>query len=313
MITPPDNAISMNPLAVGPASNATSRQSPRAGSTTVGGHPQLNPRSSPGVSSGYIDNIPHAPGSTACLCSSCHLKTRLFPRTQHGRILLPDPSKHDSMTHFMTAMGPPRSHVPNATAAIAMPSIVSEERGEPIPRPAQLNKEAASAGWNQLSGMHFLCSRYAKDVYWMVLGHQGPDVASIRDEWTRPSLPPLRDFGVPGEVISFALSELLSSRSLHEAFGMDSIIFQHSIPRIARSQRNRSLTTQRNSHSTTSISIRSRSDIQLEGMQGPLKVRNRMALTSQVGNGISRSMLYADQSVPSLSSGMISSRFYSTS
>jgi len=145
----------------------------------------------------------------------------------------------------------------------------------------------------------------------MVLGRQGPGVASIRDEWTRPSFPPLRDFGVPGEVISFALSELLSSRSLHEAFGMDSIIFQHSIPRIAHSQRNRSLTTQRNSHSTTSISIRSRSDIQLEGMQGPLKVLNRMALTSQVGNGISRSMLYADQSVPSLSSGMISSRFYS--
>lgn len=143
----------------------------------------------------------------------------------------------------------------------------------------------------------------------MVLGRQGPGIASIRDEWTH--LPPLRDFGVPGEVISFALSELLTSRSLWNA---DSIIFrvQHPIPRIARSQRNRRLTTQRNGHSTTSISIRPQSDIQLEGTQGPLKGRNRMALTSRVGHGISRSMLYADQSVPSLS-GMISSCFYSTS
>lgn len=157
----------MNPLPVGPASNATSHHSPRAGSTTVRGHIQLNPRSSPGVSSEYVDNIPHnVPGSTACLCSSCHLRMRLFPRTQHGRILLPDPSKHDSMTDFMTGMGPLRSHVPSATAAIAVPSIINEEQGEPIPRPAQrLDQEAASTGWNQLSGMHFLCSCFAKDVY----------------------------------------------------------------------------------------------------------------------------------------------------
>ncbi|KIM36667.1 hypothetical protein M413DRAFT_449015 [Hebeloma cylindrosporum] len=198
--------MNTNPPPVGPASDAVSRRPTRARrSATVAGHPQHHPPTSPGVAP-YIENTSHITGP-GCLCSSCHLKPRLFPRDHHGRILLPkisDPSKPDSTTRFLTSMGPPRSRAPSAAAAIATaPSVLSramyEERGGSRPRPTQLDRgEGTSTGLSRLSG---------------------PGVpAGMRDDWTR--LPPLlRDFEVP-----------------------DPIFTQHATPRISHSQRNRSLT-----------------------------------------------------------------------
>jgi hypothetical protein len=121
--------MNTNPPPVGPASGAVSRRPTRARrSATVVGHPPHHPTTSSGVGTEYIDNTPHVSGSATCLCSSCHLKTRLFPRTQNGRIVLPDPSKPDSTTRFMTSMGPPRSRARSATTAIAtVPSVLSRE------------------------------------------------------------------------------------------------------------------------------------------------------------------------------------------
>lgn len=124
-----DDAMNTNPPPVGPASGAVSRRPTWARrNATVAGHPQHHPTTSSGVSAEYIDNTAHVAGSATCLCSSCHLKMGLFPRTQHGRILLPDPSKPDSTTRFLTSLGPPRSRAASAAAAIAtVPSVLSRE------------------------------------------------------------------------------------------------------------------------------------------------------------------------------------------
>ena len=122
--------MNTNPPPVGPASGAVSRRPTRVHrSATVAGRPQHHPTSY-GVGTEYIDNTLHVAGSAACLCSSCHLKTRFFPRTQNGRIVLPDPSKPDSTTRFLTSTGPLRSRAPSAAAAIAtitVPSVLSRE------------------------------------------------------------------------------------------------------------------------------------------------------------------------------------------
>ena len=43
---------------------------------------------------------PHLAGNEACLCSLCHIKDRFFPRSQDGRIVLPQPtmSIHSHLT-----------------------------------------------------------------------------------------------------------------------------------------------------------------------------------------------------------------------
>jgi len=35
--------------------------------------------------------VEHTPGPGQCFCSTCHLKTRVFPRRQDGKIVLPSP------------------------------------------------------------------------------------------------------------------------------------------------------------------------------------------------------------------------------
>ncbi|KAF8906831.1 hypothetical protein CPB84DRAFT_367705 [Gymnopilus junonius] len=40
----------------------------------------------------------HIPGSASCLCPSCHLRTRYFPRRRDGRIVLPSPTATPTAT-----------------------------------------------------------------------------------------------------------------------------------------------------------------------------------------------------------------------
>jgi hypothetical protein len=66
---------------------------------------------------------PHLAGNGAtCLCSSCHLKDRFFPRSQDGRVLLPHPS---FFIHSARLLRPTATITRTSAAPLATPGLVT--------------------------------------------------------------------------------------------------------------------------------------------------------------------------------------------
>ena len=64
---------------------------------------------------------PHLAGNEACLCSLCHIKDRFFPRSQDGKIVLPDPtttSVHLQSTRLRRHTASMASATPPATSTL---------------------------------------------------------------------------------------------------------------------------------------------------------------------------------------------------
>lgn len=68
---------------------------------------------------------PHLAGNEACLCSSCHIRDRFFPRSQDGRIVLPHPSLS---VHSGRLPRPTTTSMASATPPHATPSLVTRKR-----------------------------------------------------------------------------------------------------------------------------------------------------------------------------------------
>ena len=66
---------------------------------------------------------PHLAGNEACLCSLCHIKDSFFPRSQDGRIVLPQPTM--SMTRHPTPIGRIGRSASSASMTSASPLATS--------------------------------------------------------------------------------------------------------------------------------------------------------------------------------------------